>query len=116
MQAAPISPSAAKAASASSNLAISTSYRPPASRLDVNGRSPSITSPMSGRRPAPLQPVTSAATAAPDAGKSVEERKEQEDDERLQERVMRAKRDKKKKRQTMPEKTGLRDVSELLNA
>jgi len=108
MDAALVSPSAAKAAS---SLAITTSYRPPASRLDVNGRSPSITSPMSGRRPAPLQPVIKAAASE----KSHEEKKEQEDDERLQERVMRAKREKKKKRQTMPEKSGLREVSGLLN-
>ena len=114
MDATPISPSAAKAGA--SSLAISTSYRPPASRLDVNGRSPSITSPMSGRRPAPLQSVTQLAPSTA-VSKAVEERKEQqEEDERLQERVMRAKRETKKKRQTMPEKGGLRDVSALLNA
>ena len=108
----PVSPSSsAKVGLLSSHLAISTSYRPPASRADANGRSPSITSPMSGRRPAPLLTKPVAAIA----GKSEEEKKEQEDDERLQERVMRAKREKKKKRQTMPEKSGLRDMTALLN-
>lgn len=70
---------------------------------------------MSGRRPAPLQPVTQSTPLA-GTSKSSEEKKENDEDERLQERVMRAKREKKKKRQTMPEKGGLREVKGLLNA
>ena len=63
---------------------------------------------MSGRRPSPLTGLSSLT-----AGKDEEERKEAET---KADAVLRAKRERGKKRQTMPEKNSLKDVEPQLRA
>ena len=78
-----------------------------AGRMDGSGRSPSVTSPLSGRRPKPLTGLTTSA-----AGKDEEEKEA----ETRADAQLRAKRERGKKRQTMPEKNGLQQVEEQLRA